>query len=623
MSTDDLRHAQQIAHSGDLSGAAQICRNRLHREPSNFFALLMLGGIESDLGNFAEAEKLLERASRINPRSPEALGSYGNVLIARGRIDDAVRVLTEAIRLQPRNPATYIYRGFAQAQTGDHRKALVDFNSAVQLAPNWEYALHNRACALIALYRHREARADVEKLLRLAPDNPAVLTNYGHVLTRDGKHEQALQTIDRALALKPGDAGLEITRADILVALNRYDEALRLYEQIARSQPDNPAILIGCANILMEQGQREGALDWVEKALNADATYAPGWVLRANLLLHLERFEESFAAYDHAVGINRDYPEASYHRGSMMLLHGRYLEGWRDFERRWDVADCGFTRPALKAPVWHGEPLNGRSIVIYSEQGLGDAIQFVRFLPQLRQMGARVTFLCHAMLIRLFQNLAGVGIEVVASCEGSRPFDYQCALMSLPERFGTTLETIPRSVPYVFPETALVEKWRERVGCGGFKIGICWQGNPAGPIDKGRSVPLARFASLARIPGVRLISLQRTHGLQQLDTVRTEMQVETLGQFDEGNNAFIDTAAAMQSMDLIISSDTSVAHLAGALGRPVWVPLKHMPDWRWMLKRIDSPWYPTMRLFRQRARDDWAGVFVEITAALQEVLSRA
>jgi hypothetical protein len=258
---------------------------------------------------------------------------------------------------------------------------------------------------------------------------------------------------------------------------------------------------------------------------------------------------------------------------------------------------------------------------VFSEQGLGDAIQFVRFLPQLADMGARLTFLCHPTLIRLFRNFAAGGIELIASCRGDRRFDYQCALMSLPERFGTTIASLPNAVPYLFAEPELVEKWRKHIGDEGFRIGVCWQGNPAGQIDKGRSIPLAHFQSIASIPGVRLISLQRSHGLEQLAQFPAAMRIETLGPFDTGNDGFIDTAAVMQNLDLIITSDTSVAHLAGALGRTVWVALKHTPDWRWMLKRRDSPWYPSMRLFRQRERGDWAGVFAEIADALQKFRS--
>jgi ADP-heptose:LPS heptosyltransferase len=191
--------------------------------------------------------------------------------------------------------------------------------------------------------------------------------------------------------------------------------------------------------------------------------------------------------------------------------------------------------------------------------------------------------------------------------------------MSLPQRFGTALETLPTNVPYVFAEPDLVEAWRQRLGTDGFKLGVCWQGNPAGAIDKGRSIPLREFRPLANLAGVRLISVQRTHGLDQLANLPEVMRVETLGAFDVGKDAFVDTAAIMESLDLIVTSDTSVAHLAGALGRPVWLATKHTPDWRWMLKRSDTPWYPTMRLFRQPVRGDWASVFADMADALEQM----
>lgn len=644
-----------MARAGDLAGAAGLCRQLLARNASNFYALVMLGGIESDRKNFAEAEILLERAVRANPRSPEALGSYGNVLIERGRREDGIRALSEALRLQPQNPATYVYRGYAHAQDGDHAKALADFDTAVRLSPNWEFALHNRASALIALNRHKDARGDVEKLLRLAPSNVAVLTNYGLILSRDGKFREALSAVERALALdprnadlmntqaialnalkrssealraidtaleiRPGEVSFEIIRANILAALARIDDALRVYEILAEREPANVEVHIGCANMLMDQNRLPEALQWVERAIAVKPDCAPAWTLRANLLLHLGQYEESFSAYDKAVAVGPDYPEAFHHRGSILLLHGRFEEGWRDFERRFEVTDCNFKLPALNAPVWRGEPLKDRSIVVFSEQGLGDAIQFARFLPQLADMGARLTFLCHPTLIRLFRNFATAGIELIASCRGDRRFDYQCALMSLPERFGTSIASVPNAVPYLFAEPDLVAKWRKQIGDEGLRIGICWQGNPVGQIDKGRSIPLAHFQSIASIPGVRLISLQRSHGLEQLGQLPAGMQVETLGPFDTGSDAFIDTAAIMQNLDLVVTSDTSVAHLAGALGRPVWVALKHTPDWRWMLKCSNSPWYPSMRLFRQQRRGDWAGVFSEIADALQKMRS--
>ena len=199
-------------------------------------------------------------------------------------------------------------------------------------------------------------------------------------------------------------------------------------------------------------------------------------------------------------------------------------------------------------------------------------------------------------------------------------FDFQCALMSVPKDLGVGIDSIPGTVPYLVPEEARAASWRERLGEKDFKVGIGWQGNPRGAIDKGRSVPLQQFRPLSQVPGVRLISLQRTHGLDQLDRLPSGMNVETLGAFDEGDDAFIDTAAIMENLDLVVTSDTATAHLAGALGRPAWVALKHVPDWRWMLDRSDTPWYPTVRLFRQNARGRWEGVFSAMAEALRELM---
>ena len=269
----------------------------------------------------------------------------------------------------------------------------------------------------------------------------------------------------------------------------------------------------------------------------------------------------------------------------------------------------------------HGEArsLRGRRLLVFSEQGLGDVIQFVRYLPLLLEREANVTFLASAKVIRLLRPLTAKIAVISATKETS--FDFQCALMSLPYRLNTDLSSIPNKVPYLAAEEELVARWKARVGGHGFKVGIAWQGNPRASIDQGRSIPVAEFVPLSGLPGVRLISLQKHDGLDQLALLQPDSKIETLGDdFDNGLDAFVDTAAVMESLDLIITSDTSIAHLAGALGRPTWVALKHVPDWRWMLDRDDSPWYPTMRLFRQSARDDWRSVFAAIEQELRSLL---
>ena len=329
------------------------------------------------------------------------------------------------------------------------------------------------------------------------------------------------------------------------------------------------------------------------------------------------------ASYERAAVLRPTYADAHYNRALTALSLGDFAAGWAGYEYRWERDAAPTRKLAVSFPQWRGEDLAGKRIIVFEEQGLGDVIQFARYVPLLAARGARVTLLARTVLHRLLRTLGG-GIEITDRQPYGEHYDCQCALMSLPGVFGTTVETIPATVPYLRAEAALVAQWRERLGPHGFKIGISWQGNPSGKIDIGRSLPLCCFAPLASIPGVRLISLQKRHGLDQLQSLPPGMTVETLGEeFDEGPDAFVDSAAIIENLDLVISSDTGIVHLAGALGRPVWVAIKHLPDWRWLLERPDSPWYPTMRLFRQTEPGDWAGVFDRVAVALQHRLTRS
>jgi hypothetical protein len=295
---------------------------------------------------------------------------------------------------------------------------------------------------------------------------------------------------------------------------------------------------------------------------------------------------------------------------------GDFLAGWAGYERRWNVKGAPLRKLDASHREWKGEDIQGKRVIVYEEQGLGDVIQFSRFLTRLSLLGASVTFLVRASLHRLLQPFTST-IRLADTPPLGESFDFQCALLSLPAVLGTTLDAIPAAVPYLIPEAPLVAGWRQRLGDHGLKIGICWQGSPFAKVDNGygRSVPLRCFRPIAIAPGVRLISLQKNHGLEQLSGLPAGMRIENLGaEFDSGRDAFIDTAAVMSCLDLIVTSDTSVAHLAGALGRPVWVVLKHAPEWRWLLDRSDSPWYPTMKLYRQDVGDDWDEVFERVAA---------
>jgi hypothetical protein len=295
-----------------------------------------------------------------------------------------------------------------------------------------------------------------------------------------------------------------------------------------------------------------------------------------------------------------------YNLALLLLLTGRFAEGWDAWEARF--AAGAVPRRSFAQPVWDGTPLGERTLLIYSEQGLGDTIQFCRYVPWLQ---GRVVFEVQPRMKSLLQTLPG-NAKLVTAGEDLPAFDLVCPLMSLPRLAGTPAGT----VPYLSAEPERVERWRQRLGGNGLKVGIAWQGNPNRHEDKGRSISLRQFLPLMEVPGIRLISLQKNDGLDQPSAV-PELRLESLGQdFDAGPGAFVDTAAVMESLDLVITSDTAVAHLAGALGRPVWVALRAVPDWRWMLERSDSPWYPTMRLFRQATRDDWKPVFADMAREL-------
>jgi tetratricopeptide (TPR) repeat protein len=465
--------------------------------------------------------------------------------------------------------------------------------------------------------RNDEALEHISSALKLQPSNIAALANYALVLVRLGRLEQALASYDKALAIAPDYVDALLNRGNILHELKRLDDALASYDKALAIMPDHVDLLKNRAIVLVKLRRLDEALASYDKALAIKPDYVEALASRGSVLTMLKRLDEALASYDRALEIKPGYPDALIDRGWLALLHGRYAEGWRDYESRREVKKL----PTLW-PKWKGEDLREKRIIVYEEQGLGDVIQCCRFLTLLAARSAQVTFLVRTSLHRVLRSFEP-GVRIVDKLPFAEIFDFQSPLMSLPGALNTTLENIPADIPYLFPEEPLVAHWRERLGSQGFKVGICWQGRPDYKDEPGRSIPLRCFQPLASIPGVRLISLQKRDGLDQLENLPTDMRVETLGQdCDSGRDAFVDTSAIMSCLDLIITSDTSIAHLAGALGRPVWLALKHVPHWLWMLDRTDSPWYPTMTLYRQEVRDDWTSVFSAITNDLAKLQER-
>jgi tetratricopeptide (TPR) repeat protein len=412
-----------------------------------------------------------------------------------------------------------------------------------------------------------------------------------------------------------------------LLKLARREDALASYEKAALLQADLPAAHFGRALTLEELGRFQDAAAAFDHMLalpsvrGNTAFTARLRARRAAILVELGRTEEARADADTALGLAPNDDEVLYHVSNLDLLVGNWRDGWARFERRLALGvgvPEGFKPPPF--PRWTGEPLGNDLLVLRGEQGIGDRIQFANFAAHLAKLGNRIVIWTNPSSVSLLRTVPGVehiiaDLTEIDVCAGARWLE----LMSLPHVLGTMPETVPNCVPYLSADPARVADWRERLGSTGFKVGITWQGSTEFRLDRTRSLPLAVFAPLADIAGVRLISLQKGLGEEQMGEVTFRDRIETLGEhFDEEGGAFADTAAVMMSLDLVVCPNTAISHLAGALGRPVFLALPRAGDWRWLLGRDDTPWYPTMRLFRQTTSGEWSDVIARMAHAIQE-----
>jgi tetratricopeptide (TPR) repeat protein len=563
--------------------------------------------------NHEEAHKLLKRTC-------DRQLDIGIAQHRAGAWDEARRLYESVLDSQPKHDDAWHLLGLLEYRARNFAAALACFDRALAIRPDHVRALKNRGLALHGLHRLDEALSSIDGALTLKPEYVNALSARGNVLQEMKRPDDALGAFDHALRLQPDNHEVLNNRGVALKGLKRFDEALASFSNALVLKPDHVGTIINLGNTLQELDRNDEAVACYDRALALQSDHAGALKNRGVALTNLRRLDEALASFDHALALKPDYAGAHNSRGMLQLLRGQYREGWADCEWRWQTRDFPSTRPAIAASPWNGENIAGRSILVFAEQGLGDVMQFARYLPLLVGRGAKVTFLCPSKLIRLLRSL-DAQVEFVGSVEAGRSFEFQCALMSLPLRFETTPASIPGQVPYLKAEAELASRWQRRVGGTGFKIGIAWQGRPHGAIDRGRSFPLSQIVRLTQLPGVRLISLQKNDGLDQLASLPAGVAIETLGEeFDSGPDAFVDTAAVMENLDLVVTSDTAIAHLAGALGRRTWVVLQYVPDWRWMLDRDDSPWYPMLRLFRQETAGNWNLVFSTVERELRLLL---
>lgn len=613
---DKITRAWKHFREGRLSEAQRIARELVETHPAAWHLLAL---VELQHNRLDETERLLRNALDARPDWPEVLGVLGMVLALQKRFNEAVAVLQRSLALSPGVAVTH----------------------------------SNLAMTLLRLGRNAEAMVHLRESLKLRPDFLASLLPLGQLLLRYGKNAEAETTFRSVLEIDPGSGHAHLGLGLALEAQNRHAEAVVAVEHAANALPEHPLPPLILGGLLRDLGHPQEALAACDRAVLLHPDDAEPHYRRGNALDDLCRYPEAIAAYRQALGFDGHHFDALNNLGASLgkqghteealaccdhllkrepdhysphmnralirLARGDYANGFAEFEWRWKIPGNA-PRPRPRPP-WQGEPLEGRTILLHAEQGFGDTIQFIRYAPLLKAAGARVLVECPQPLHRLFTSCPGIDALSVRG-ETSGDYDVHAPILSLPRLFGTTLETIPTYNSNLAADPASIRRWRERLGQKpGLKIGIVWQGDPSHQRDRVRSFPLAQFEPLASLEGVRLVRLQKGLGSEQLQEPKNHFPIEDPECIaPEDWVDFHDTAAIMANLDLVITPDTAPAHLAGALGIPVWVVLPYFAEWRWLIGREDSPWYPSARLFRQSRPGDWKGLFEQAADELQTAL---
>jgi tetratricopeptide (TPR) repeat protein len=613
--------------SGKLHLAYDSHRRAAELLPQSAEAQFNLGNAAHALGNTSEAIDHFQRAIALQPDAAPAHCNLGVVYQKQGNLSAAIASYERVLAIHPNHVAALINLGNAHKQAGKLPEAIPYYRRALELEPTAADAHYNLGATLQQLGELERAALCYQQAIQLKPDHASAYNNLGNIFRERNRLEEAIACYDRAIKMTPARAEIHNNLGVTLRDLKRSREAIACFQTAISLDPNAAELHSNLGNALKDEGMLDEAIACYLQSLALKSDEA---MVHDNLALaYLDQgnLDAAASCFRRSGELNPDSPHLHWCQSMLLLLTGDFQRGWPEHEWRWRCPDwrryTGEHLPDYPQPVWNGSRLDGKTILLQAEQGFGDTIQFVRYVLPVKQAGGHVILQCQSALLPLLSRCGAD--QVVGRIGDVPPFDCRAALMSLPAIFQTTLDTIPSRVPYLLADPALVASWREKLRpILGFRVGINWRGRGGAGIYRRRDIPLQHFEPLAQIPGVRLVSLHKGDSDPDIASQNERPFYVDLGaDLDAAHGAFMDTAAVMMSLDLVITSDTAIAHLAGALGVPVWLALSFAADWRWLLDRGDNPWYPTMRLFRQKRPGDWTGPFEEIFGALNAAAKRA
>jgi tetratricopeptide (TPR) repeat protein len=627
------------------------------RQSSDVARLLADAVAWHQAGRLADAEKAYNQILAVDPGNYDCLHLLGVIMTRRGKHAQAVAQIELSLAKNPMNAAAWSNRGAALYALKRLDEAIASYNRALAITPNFAFALSNRGAALYALKRFDEALTSYDRALAVQPDYAEALSNRGNTLKELKRFDEALASFDRALAVRPDYAEAHLNRGIVLRELEHPNEALASFDRALAIRPDFAEALSNRGTALHDLKRFDEALASCDRALALQPQFAEAHANRANALQSLKRFEEALASCDRAMALRPDLAEVHYNRGNALymlkrfgdalasyqrvyaahpdfadahfnealcrLLIGDFRRGWEEHEWRWQARELRGSKRNFPQPQWTGgEEIVGKTILLHAEQGFGDTLQFCRYVPLVAAQGARVILEVQPPLHDLMHTLKGAP-HIISRGEALPAFDLHCPLLSLPLALATWLDAIPAATPYLHAPENKVRAWSERLGKPEKpRVGLVWAGGArkelsnANRVDALRSIALEQFAPLLENTACEFYSLQKGEAaVRQLR--ESDLRRHVIDWTDDLHD-FSDTAALIANLDLVITVDTAVAHLAGALNKPFWLLNRYDTCWRWLLDREDSPWYPTAHLFRQDDTRTWDNVFVRVSAALRD-----